>query len=181
MVLEGYTELNGDKDIFLEVPLVNLPDLLPLPSVCFAFGTISPGACIYIPDPNDPENGAASIPDSSSEEKRDLVLRQPYSVSKQSDFAPFALVGRTPIYGGRGYYMTCDNSAKTQLIRLQTYPVPSTVKGNSANTVPTMLPLISCSATSCPVTDWETPRATNAPLAVSHKSWSSMFSYANYP
>jgi hypothetical protein len=182
LYLEGYTEIGGDKKVFLNVPLFESPVLYEFPQLCLSFEKRSPGSCVEEPNPEDSEYQDPTLPPEERLKRRtDLVPRQPYSVSRRSDLVAPSLVRRRPSSSRDPYYMACDNKKespqpqpyRTQKIKVQHYPVPYTVVKNTANTVATMIPLIKCTDKSCPVDTWKTIQDQTNHGVVDRKTWAS--------
>jgi hypothetical protein len=193
LYLEGYTEIGGDKKVFLNVPLFESPVLYEFPQLCLSFGELSDGACVEQPDPEDPEYQDPNLPVEEQKRKRsDLVPRHSYSVSRRSDLVPSKFVKRRPS-SRNPYFLSCNSIKntppyKTNKIRVQHYPSPSEII-TADNTVATMIPGMECSQKKCPVDTWRIDQAKPRPQdddddesedegVVERYSWQSKFSQA---
>lgn len=133
LVLEGYTEVEGVKDVFLAVTLFEDPSLYTFPQLCVGFGTISPGFCytqIYDIDSDD-DPGTEVV----TWERRDLSTQ-----------------------GDRSYTLKCDVAPK-HYIFVQKYLAPPALKTKPG--VPIIEPLIGCNDNDCPPEKWAIQEATD--------------------
>lgn len=150
LVLEGYDEVDGEKNVFLQLPLFSDPDIYTFPELCLAFSTISSGYCYAPLYGDDPEttDGTTVV----TWEKRDLVSLEERDLSTRTN---------------RSYTLKCDAAPK-QYIYVQKYPSPQVLK--SVPGVPIIEPLIRCEDDDCPPEKWKIQEATD-PSVVTEKGW----------
>jgi hypothetical protein len=169
LVLEGWDEINGAKDVFLTVDLFNSPTIFSFPELCFSFGSASPGTCSDVPD----DDNEAQYEDNEvvSGEKR---KRSGGCLIPRDDFTKRGeLVPRAPNRRRNPYHLTCDKTSEA-LIYVQQYPGPTKVKNDPNRAAPIMEPGIACTATACPPSDWTMKESSDATI-VSHTTWGSKF------
>ncbi|EBA27300.1 uncharacterized protein AFUA_2G00270 [Aspergillus fumigatus Af293] len=162
--LQGYTEVKGERDVFLDVTLYETPTLYTFPQLCLAAGEESPGTCIPQSDPLDPDDGVAPG-----------VLRR----DTRSSVALARRDADSAFYQGRDpYYLACDEG-RTKQIWVQKYQRPSRLRNNAA--VPIIQPGMSCSNSAqnqCPASTWnikEVPKDDRA--GVTRQGWASEHIY----
>ncbi|KAH8816950.1 hypothetical protein F5884DRAFT_665295 [Xylogone sp. PMI_703] len=163
LLLEGWDEVNGDKDVFLSVHLFDDPDVYTFPEVCFGFDFATPGSCIFVPDSGEEEVYAEIEIESGLNKRNALLMPQIYSrgLDERSRLMPRAPNRK------RGYTLACD-SGKTQIIYVQTYPTGPTARNrDTSRLLPIMEPQIPCGETVCPPALWETIESSNPSIVTS--------------
>ncbi|KAF9886762.1 hypothetical protein FE257_011139 [Aspergillus nanangensis] len=180
--LQGYTELKGDKDVFLDVTLYETPALYTFPELCLAFGKQSKGSCVpeqhtfdpidsYLPgeeDDTDDEDAAVSRRSSSSSSRVRVAKRDAASAAYKQRKNP--------------YILGCDEN-KTHQIWAQKYQRPTVLRNR--DTIPIMVAGMSCKEDEdyqCPADTWTIEPmpddATKAEKAhISGKTWASEHIY----
>lgn len=148
--LQGYTELKGDKDVFLDLTIFETPALYTFPQLCLAFGKQSPGACIPEQHTFDPiDSYLPGVDDSDGEEADEEAGVSKRSVTLVKRDERSANDYRAP------YYLDCDTE-KDFSIRGQNYQGPSKLKQKQYK-VPIMKPGMSCAeaeSETCPAKQW---------------------------
>ncbi|PKY02708.1 hypothetical protein P168DRAFT_239504 [Aspergillus campestris IBT 28561] len=175
--LQGYTELKGDKDIFLDLTIFETPALYTFPQLCLAFGKQSPGACIPEQHTFDPIDSFLPGGDDSDDEEAD----EEADVSKRS--VTFVKRDERSANDNRApYYLDCDTKQDFS-IRGQNYQGPSKLKKKRYN-VPIMKPGMSCAeaeSETCPAKQWTIDAlpddATDNDRAVVTEKWASEHIY----
>ncbi|KAF9892066.1 hypothetical protein FE257_002472 [Aspergillus nanangensis] len=160
--LQGYTELNGEKKVFLDVTLFQTPALYTFPELCLSMGDISPGACIPQVGPQDPDDeyvAPGQYPDPPPARRRRRAVTIPEDDSSKDP--------------KRFFYVGCDQQ-HSHAIFIQKYPGPPTLKKDK--NVPIIQPLMNCSMDDCPPSTWNVQVATD-PSAVTKKGWASEHVY----
>lgn len=162
--LQGYTEVKGERDVFLDVTLYETPTLYTFPQLCLAAGEESPGTCIPQSDPLDPDDGLAV-----GVNRRDITSLVALSRRLSRRDADSAY------YSGReALYLACDEG-RTRQIWVQKYQNSSRLRNNPA--VPIIQPGMACSNSpqnQCPASTWnirEVPKDDQA--AVTRQGWTS--------
>ncbi|GES64964.1 hypothetical protein ATEIFO6365_0009045900 [Aspergillus terreus] len=174
--LQGYTELKGDKDVFLDVTLYETPALYTFPQLCLAFGKQSPGACIpeqhtFDPDDSYPPGGYTDSEDDAGANIAERSLR----LAKRDEKSA-AYLTRKP------YLLGCDEEKKHE-IWPQKYQKPTSLRNKLQ--VPIMKPGMGCGEDEdeeCPASTWSMDKLpdtlTKADRAlVTQKGWASEHIY----
>ena len=172
--LQGYTELKGDKDVFLDLTIFETPALYTFPQLCLAFGKQSPGACIPEQHTFDPIDSYLPGGYDSDEEEADEeagVSKRTVALTKRDEKS--ANDNREP------YYLSCDTK-RSFSIRGQNYQGPSILK-KKAYKVPIMKPGMKCTEAegeTCPADQWTIDAlpddATDNDRAVVTRKWACM-------
>lgn len=147
--LQGYTEVNGDRDVFLDLTIYEAPELYTFPELCLDFDDQTPGPCVH--DQSIPSDPIDAYPPGGYIESED----EEAGVSKRS----VALVKRDENSAAPGrerkpYYLACDKK-KDFSIRPQKYQSPTDLRQKKG--VPIMKPGMSCiksESETCPADEW---------------------------
>lgn len=147
LVLEGYTEVNGNKNIFLTVPLYESDSLHDFDQLCIGFEAYDENFCYSDRQEGDADWGYKGPEDEAPILRREYVAKDPYS--RRSELELRSLTKRRD-KSGDYYSLSCDPKKKdtpSKLpIRPQVYPRPSVV---TPNVIETMVPGIFCTDRRC--------------------------------
>lgn len=146
--LQGYTEVNDDRDVFLDLTIFEAPELYTFPELCLDFDEQSPGACI--PEQNFFDPIDSYLPDGygESDDQEAGVSKRSGALVKRDEASAANWNKRKP------YFLDCDTK-KEFSIRPQKYQGPSDLK--HVKGVPIMKAGMSCSqdnSTKCPAHQW---------------------------
>lgn len=142
LALEGWAEVDGDRNTLAQVTLVDAPDLYTFPQVCFAFGDLSEGYCLAERDAEDEESSTGS----NNNNKRGAALPAPSKTEPDSitTTTEHHLKPRQSIDKNRSYQLACDEEGKYIINALKYYP-PSSIRTNT--NVPIIKPGVECADT----------------------------------
>lgn len=129
--LEGWKEVEGDKDKLFEVDIFNKPDIYTFPTVCFSFGDISEGYCLPEEAPqggddvDEPDVVERSVDDGDAD---DIVERSNELAARS--------------HKGKKYKLGCDPD---KIVRAPPYPAPSELtKYTGTPPIPIIVPDVPC-------------------------------------
>lgn len=160
--LEGWKELDGDKDKLFGVTLFETDDLYEFPELCLSFDDVSEGYCAGEEEDDDDDDDD----DDDALDKRSEDIT-PTNVITTPSKTSVGLVSRQNTDSSRKpYYVSCDGS-KSSPISVLRYPGPGEIRLDTD--VPIIKPKATCGSreSNCPpeatgldvVTSPETARA----------------------
>ncbi|KAL4898655.1 hypothetical protein BDV59DRAFT_206929 [Aspergillus ambiguus] len=129
LALEGWKELDGDKDTLFGVSLFDTDDLFEFPQLCLGFEETSDGYC-----PGEEDVEWATDASLGTANKRSTFEEPPTKTSH-------ALLPRQSQSSRRPYHVECDAS-KTYPITVLNYPQPGSIRLNTD--VPIIKPQVTC-------------------------------------
>jgi hypothetical protein len=125
LALEGWKELDGDKDELFGVDLFDKDDLYVFPQFCFSFGGLSEGFCL-----------AEESPEDDDDEDDDDRL-----AGRAINGTDGHLLARQGPMGDRTISLDCDNKKEHAWPVLQ-YPQPATLREDGS--IPIAKPNVPC-------------------------------------
>ncbi|KAF1810764.1 hypothetical protein P152DRAFT_515569 [Eremomyces bilateralis CBS 781.70] len=115
--LEGWTEIDGKRNVLFEVDLYENDQLYQFPVLCLGLGESNDGTCSVIIEEEDQEwwDNEIDSPITALARLRRQTVRRRSAIAK-----------RAP---KRGYYMTCDKSSRQYKIEMKDYYGPEHLAG----------------------------------------------------
>lgn len=133
--LEGWKEVDGNKEELFEVNIFEKPDIFTFPPVCFSFGEISEGYCL----PKEPAEDDDDDVDLAGNFRRDY--EQPTGTEQPALTRTInELVPRQGL-DGRVYPIKCNSSCKAKLL---SYPYPTELDQYVETPIPIIIPDVPC-------------------------------------
>lgn len=136
LALEGWAEVDGDRNTLAQVTLVDAPDLFTFPQVCLAFGELSEGYCLAEGDAEEEEDSTGS-----NNNKRAALPAPSKTETGMITTARHHLEPRQSADESRSYQLACDKDGEYIFNALRYYP-PSRIRTNT--NVPIIKPDVEC-------------------------------------
>lgn len=125
--LEGWKELDGDRNTLFEVDIFENPDIFTFPPLCLSFGDVSDGYCL-----------PKKVPQEADDDDEGNLKRDHEQPPRTTD----ALVPRQAVDPKRDPFpLGCNSSMEVPVLR---YPGPSDLGHYSDEPVPIIFPSVPC-------------------------------------